>query len=263
MNHSHLINKLAVIFLAGLALSGILSCKSTSNPVAPAYVTGQYWPFVIGNQWKYSFYNTDTNGVMVAGSDMQITMTVTDSIAKNGISGWSLQILSTGKHADSSVSYAAYTAIGDFMKFQDTSYGYGRGKWSMGLPFSMLNTGGTSTINDTTVTISGGGSDGTVIYDTSRTIENILTSATGNASVTVAAGIFQTEHFTQTSTRAYRYTSSAGYGDTSTSVGVTHFYCKSKVGVVKIVQDANVDYTAYASSKSGGGVQELISYTVH
>src|ERR1035437_5800629 len=129
MKHSRIINQLAVVVLATVSVVGIFSCKGTSNPLAPAYVTGQYWPFAIGNQWTWSIYSTDTLGAKVAVSDQQITMTVTGTIVKNGVSAWVMKSVITGKNNDSGSSYAAYTPNGDFMAFNDTSNGAGRGKW--------------------------------------------------------------------------------------------------------------------------------------
>jgi hypothetical protein len=242
-----------------LSLVALSSCNKNTNPVGPSYVSGEYWPFAIGNKWQYIHHQTDTLG-NITGAETTISMEVIGTSVLGGRNAWQLMLINqqAGSKPDSMPGFLSYADNGDLMSYDDKAP-----HWHVVTPFSCLRTGVRFSKIDTTVSVNTFGSGGNITYDTTLHFDITAFDLPVQRTVTVPAGTFQTQDFVEIDSTVSRHHSSSGTADTSMWGGRTHLHSALNVGMVKILEEPSWSSYSGTEGKSGGYVEELVSYTVH
>ncbi len=242
-----------------ISLVALVSCNKSSSPTGPSNANGVYWPLAMGNKWQYIAHETDSLG-NIKGNDIALTYEVVATNTVGGKNAWQLMMTSqeSGSKPDTMRGgYLAYADNGDLLAYDEQA-----AVWNVVLPISSIGTGVPFSKRDTTVSINMSGSDQNITYDTSRQCFDKVFAVPTQQIVTVAAGEFQTEDFVETDTTINLHHSSTGYADTSVYGGRTHMFGAANVGIVKIVDEPRWSRYFGTASKSGGTIQELVTYTV-
>lgn len=239
MQKSFRATSIAIITL----ISGItISCKnnSSTNPVAPAVTTGNYYPLSVGNAWTYSDYETDSTGTVVPGTSYTEIDSVVSNLTLSGRTAYAVLVNYNGQNVG--MQYLSFSTNGDLLHFTDTSAG-GVGAWYALIPFSETNVGTVETLYSIGENIISNNNvvDTTYLPDTNECIFAGVPPLTG------PAGTFQTKEIIDSDLTENRYLP-------VTERFSSHLFYANNVGMVEsVVYNAEI----YNSGNS------MITYNSH